>query len=104
MHRKKAYRIEYLRPACIQCKACAKLNPQFWSIDEKDGRADLKGAKIEKNKEGRVLKETLEIEEIQGNHIVAEACPIKCINVYDQESGKRIIIDPKDYKSPKKAN
>ncbi len=103
MKEKKTYRIEYLRAACILCKACEKLKPEFWSISKKDGRADLKGAVQERNKEGIVLKETLEINELQGNHIVAEACPIKCISVFHQETKKKVIIDPKDYKSAKLA-
>lgn len=87
----KKYRLELIRPPCIYCGACEKLNPKHWVLNSRgDLKADLKGGTLEKNKQGLILKETLKIDELGENINIAKACPMKIIHVYNQK-GERLI-------------
>lgn len=84
------YTIDHDRPTCIGCAACEAISPDFWIMSE-DGKSDVKGAKIVK--EGDEIKqELLDIEEkdFQTNKDAADACPVNCIHILD-ENKKRII-------------
>ena len=84
-------KVEHIRPECIGCGACVAIAPDFWQMDEKDNKADLRNCK--KTVEGtEVVREELGLSEGQFtiNKEAAEACPVNCIHVYDKE-GKKII-------------
>ena len=80
------YRITYDRPGCIGAAACEAVCPEFWKIGE-DGKADLKGAK----KEGD--KQVLEIQEkdFRKNMDAAEACPVNVIHIKNLKTDEDII-------------
>lgn len=79
------------RPNCIACAACAVTNPDDWIMDEDgDGRADLKNSK-KTEKDGVILKEELDVQDLGENKRAAECCPVNVIHIIDKASGKQII-------------
>jgi ferredoxin len=82
--------IDHDRPTCIGCAACEAVAPDFWEMAE-DGKSDVKGA--ERIMEGNeIVREKLEIEEKDQelNMDAAEACPVNCIHILD-ENGEKLI-------------
>ncbi len=85
------YKIEHDRPNCIGCGACAAVAPEFWMMDPKDGKSDLKGSK-KKEEGGEVVSEGLEIsdDKYPKNKEAADCCPVNVIHIIDKH-GKKII-------------
>lgn len=69
--------VVHYREKCIGCNACVELAPEFWEMDEKDGKSNLK--KAEKKRECFVLKINEMDKEI--NELAAEYCPVNIIKV-----------------------
>lgn len=67
----------HYRDKCIGCGVCQEMQPQYWRMSKKDGKATLVGA---------VCKKDTYIREIGENDAdlsikVAEACPVRIIKV-----------------------
>ncbi len=65
------------RNKCIGCAYCVEIAPEFWSMNDEDGRCDLIGARNEK---GIWVLDIFE-DELEKNQKSAEICPSKCIRV-----------------------
>ncbi len=82
------YKIIYDRKNCIGASSCAILAEKFWTMDKKEDKADLMGAK----KTGEDTWE-LEIDELylEQNKEAARNCPVAVIKIVD-EKGKEVKI------------
>jgi len=80
------YIIRYDRNVCIGAAVCAAVTPQFWIIN-KDGKADLAGAK-------KVSEDQFELkisdQDFEANREAAEGCPAIAIHVF-KETGEKIV-------------
>src|SRR3989344_4909279 len=87
-----AYTIDHDRPNCIGCGACAAVNPEFWEMDPKDGKSDVKGAKREEDG-GEIVRELLDIDEnnYPKNREAADCCPVNVIHIIDKKTGQKLI-------------
>ena len=90
----KKYIIEYIKPGCIGCRACAKICPQFWDMEpdntEPFPKAILKDSKKIKNATGVVLKETFETNDIKTVKESISICPVTVIKAFEKKTGKII--------------
>lgn len=81
------FKIEYVRPECIGCGACAAIHPDRWVMDD-DGKSNVVDAKRLENEH-----EELDIsdEEFEQNKEAAECCPVNVIHIRNKETNERII-------------
>ena len=84
------WKIDHDRPGCIGCGAYAAVNPDFWIMSPTDGKSDLVGSVFTKEGE-EVVREQLEMEELNGNKEAAESCPVNVIHIIDLKTGQNII-------------
>ena len=86
------FKIEHERPNCIGCGACAAVSPNFWKMNESDGKSDLVGSKSEK-KGGKVIKSVLELDDIMStkNKEAADCCPVNVIHIFDNAKKSKLI-------------
>lgn len=88
------YKIEYIRPGCIGCRACAKICPNFWDMEpdktEPFPKAILKGSTKIKNKEGIILKENFETDDFETVQKSISICPVTVIKASEIKTGKII--------------
>ncbi len=70
--------VSHKRNDCIGCGSCAMLAPNNWSMNQDDGKADLKDAKWNGN-EFKVTK--IDEDEIEDTICAANACPVNIIRV-----------------------
>ncbi len=84
----KKYKLEHNRPDCIGCAACAAVAPDFWTMDDTDGKSDIVGCKKRDDE-----WEELDIEEkdFQRNKEAAESCPVNVIHITNKKTGEKII-------------
>lgn len=70
-------KIFHRREKCIGCAYCVEIAPEFWKMNEEDGKCDLLGAKFKKQ------EFVLEVfaDEIEINEKAARICPAKCIKI-----------------------
>ena len=87
-----AYTIDHDRPNCIGCGACAAVNPEFWEMDPKDGKSDVKGAQREEDGD-EIVREKLDIEEgnYPKNREAADCCPVNVIHIINRKTGEKLI-------------
>jgi len=89
----KPYKIVYLRAGCIECGACVKLVPDFWTLTASpDKKADLKGGKSTISKNGTILKQELEVDSLFPHWVAYECCPINVIKLIDNKTGKLVPL------------
>ncbi len=90
----KKYRIEYIKPGCIGCRACAKICPKFWDMEEDKTepfpKAILKDSKKIKNEKGTILKEVLETDDKETAITSISICPVTVIKAFDKETNKEL--------------
>lgn len=72
----KTYKIIFEREKCTGAAACVTLAPDTWQLDL-DGKAICKKSEFTEG-------------ELQKQMDVAEACPVSCIHIEDEE-GNRLI-------------
>ena len=79
--------LEYDRPNCIGCGACAAVSPKFWEMND-DGKSDIKNAKTRADG-----WQELEIDEkdFDTNKQAAESCPVNVIHLKNKETNEKII-------------
>jgi ferredoxin len=70
-------KIIHYRENCIGCNACIEHCPNYFKINEEDGKADLLNSKKNKNIETREI-EIQELENIKG---AERDCPMRIIKV-----------------------
>ncbi len=85
-----SWKIEYNRPECISCGACAAVAPGSWSIAQKDGKSELSGS-MHIEEHGEIIKEELELDDLKQNKEAAECCPVNVIHITDKKTGQKII-------------
>jgi len=95
MAKEKIYKIVFDRKNCIGAAACAAVAPDFWVIKD-DGKADLKGHKVDKDgnqvlvvKESEMTKEGKKV--LALNKQAAEVCPVQVIHIYDAETNEKLV-------------
>jgi ferredoxin len=83
--------IEVDRKACQGFGACVELCPNFFQLAE-DGKTSLQEAKKSKVTEGdTVIKETLDMDNLDCIRAAAEACPFNAIHITNKENGEKLI-------------
>jgi ferredoxin len=72
-------KIVHYRNKCIGCNVCFEMQPELWRLSTRDGKATLINS-LQK-------KDTWQIEIRPDQHalstMVADACPVKIIKVFD---------------------
>ncbi|RKD13259.1 hypothetical protein BCY91_10625 [Pelobium manganitolerans] len=68
--------IQY-REKCIGCGICEELQPEYWRMSMKDGKATLLHAANKKN----ILIRPIHQSDFETSTNVANACPVKIIQV-----------------------
>ncbi len=66
-----------VRNKCVGCAYCVEIAPEFWRMNDEDGRCDLIGAK---NHNGLYVLDIFQ-DEISKSQKSAEICPSTCIRV-----------------------
>lgn len=85
------FRIEVDRIVCQGFGACVELCPKFFQLSD-DGKTSLQKAEKSQVVEGdTVVKETLEIDELDCAQAAAEACPFVAIHITNTETGEKLI-------------
>lgn len=87
----KKYRITFDREKCIGVASCLGALPEWWSINDSDGKADLKNAD---QKDGNKIQElVIELDEndLEKHKHAAEVCPVNVIHIFDLETGEQIF-------------
>lgn len=84
---KKRYKVVYNRPDCIGAAACVAIDPKRWVMNE-DGKADLISAKEVKP---GIWELEIEAEALEINKDSAEGCPVAVIQIFDMETGEKLI-------------
>ncbi len=85
------FRIEVDRTACQGFGACVELCPSFFQLSD-DGKTSLQKAEKSQVKEGdTVVKETLEMDDLDCVQAAAEACPFVAIHITNTETGEKLI-------------
>ncbi len=71
-------KIIHYRSKCIGCNICFEMQPEYWRLSKKDGKATLINGHLKKD------THTLEIpfESIELSKQTAEHCPVKVIKVF----------------------
>ncbi len=67
----------HYRDKCIGCGVCQEMQPEYWRMSKKDGKATLIGAVRKKDIYIREISE----EDVDLSMKVAEACPVRIIKV-----------------------
>ncbi|MCC6383661.1 MAG: ferredoxin [Bacteroidia bacterium] len=70
-------KIIHYRQRCIGCGICYELQPEFWRMSKKDGKATL--LKSIRKKEIYILE--IDRQHKETSDLVAEACPVNVIKV-----------------------
>jgi ferredoxin len=71
--------VKHQRSACIGCGSCVAVAPEFWSLNSKDGLADLKGSTC--NASGFCSKKIESESERKDHEAAVQACPVNVIEV-----------------------
>ena len=78
----------HFRDTCIGCNGCVEAAPQYWEMNDADGKADMQLSK----KKGNVHQREIMDIEIDCNRCAALACPMNIIKIYG-DNGKDITND-----------
>ena len=85
----KKYRLVYRKSECIGAGACEAAYPEAWIFDKETSIATLKSEKTIRTDE----REELEFGQEEFDKFLesAQVCPVMIIEVFDQETGKRVF-------------
>ena len=82
------FKLEHNRPECIGCGACAAIAPDFWTMDDNDGKSDIRDcAKRDDGWEERKIEDS----QFTLNKEAAETCPVNVIHLKNLDTGEEII-------------
>jgi ferredoxin len=84
------FRVEIDKVACQSFGACVELCSNFFQLSEVDGKSSIQGSKsIVEGSE--VVKELLEVDELNCIKDAAEACPFIAIHITNIQTGEKLI-------------
>ncbi len=86
MPEKKKYRIIYRKNECIGAFACVSAEPGTWKQAPEGDKADI----IDGIHEGDEVF-VKDVDDLGNNMEAAQSCPVNCIHIIDQETGKKLI-------------
>ena len=69
--------IIHYRNRCIGCAVCYELQPEYWRMSRRDGKATLIGGEKKKNVYIRIIPER----SVREARKIADACPLGIIQV-----------------------
>ena len=72
-------KIAFYRNRCIGCSVCYEQQPELWRLSNKDGKATL----IHSVQKKKVFLLDVPEDKIEQTKIIAEACPVKIIKIYE---------------------
>ncbi|HMT76203.1 MAG: ferredoxin [Saprospiraceae bacterium] len=70
-------KLVHYREKCIGCGVCHEMQPEYWRMSKKDGKANLVKAK---EKKGVYIVE-IGNNDIELSNLVVAACPVRVIKV-----------------------
>ncbi len=73
----KKFKISQQRNNCIGCGSCVMYAKNTWSMNDADGKADLKNS----IKKGDVFVAEVDIDELEENQNAAKSCPMQIIKI-----------------------
>jgi len=85
----KRYTIVYKKNECIGTFACVAAEPDTWKRDSEEDKADLIGGNLKIGDEEEVYIK--EVDELDNNLEAAQSCPVNCIHIIDNNTGRKII-------------
>ena len=71
-------KIVHYRDRCIGCNICYEIQPEYWRLSRKDGKATLVGGKLKKDTHILNIPQT----DVEASKAVAEHCPVGVIKVF----------------------
>ena len=71
-------KIIHYRSKCIGCNICFEMQPEYWRLSKKDGKAPLVNSHLKKDT--HILE--IPFESIELSKQTAEHCPVKVIKVF----------------------
>lgn len=74
----KMAKIIHYRSKCIGCNICFEMQPEYWRLSKKDGKASLINGHLKKDT--HILE--IPFESIELSKQTAEHCPVKVIKVF----------------------
>jgi len=80
------FKIEYNRPECIGCGACAAVSPDYWEMMD-DGKSSIKGGKKAGEKEEKEIEE----KDLATNKEAAESCPVDIISIINKDNNEKVV-------------
>ena len=80
------FKIEYPRPECIGCGACAAVSPDYWEMMD-DGKSSIKGGK----KAGENEEKEIEEKDLATNKEAAESCPVDIISIINLDTKEKVV-------------
>lgn len=83
------YIIRYEKFGCIGAAVCEVLDPKNWEMNEAKTKANLIDGVLDK--ERGVWEKEIDEDGLEKAMMAADACPVRVIQIYDKETGKRLI-------------
>lgn len=77
----KNHQVQHFRKNCIGCNACVVHAPENWSINQKDGQADLRNG----IKRGDSFVSDIMEDELNNNIEAAAHCPMNIIKIHHRK-------------------
>lgn len=74
----KMAKIIHYRSKCIGCNICFEMQPEYWRLSKKDGKASLINGHLKKDT--HILE--IPFDSIELSKQTAEHCPVKVIKVF----------------------
>ncbi len=74
----KMAKIIHYRSKCIGCNICFEMQPEYWRLSKKDGKATLVNSHLKKDTHILVIPD----DSIVLSKKTAEHCPVKVIKVF----------------------
>jgi ferredoxin len=71
-------KIIHYRDKCIGCNICFEMQPEYWRLSRKDGKATLVGSLLKKDTHILAIPD----QDIDISRDVASHCPVKVIKVF----------------------
>lgn len=72
-------KIIHYRNKCIGCNICYEVQPEFWRLSRKDGKASLIGGTLKKDTHILDIRDV----DIEASKATAAHCPVKVIKVFE---------------------
>ncbi|MBD3330245.1 ferredoxin [Candidatus Peregrinibacteria bacterium] len=73
----KEHRITHKKDKCIGCNSCVLIAPQNWQMNNKEGKAELIGAKKERHLRTAKIFEC----DLEANLTAEKTCPMQAIKI-----------------------